>query len=326
VSDANAATGRLAGNLFAGGKIKLDAAAARQAIDLAVGQPLGLEVDQAGRGIIEIVDENMASAARIHAIERGHNLAEATMAAFGGAAPLHACQLACRLKIDQVIIPEGAGVGSARGFLSAPIANEMVRTQHMALHEFDPLRANQIIEELSAKALELVRSADTDAPVTHSHYASMRYVGQGYEIDVRLPAMPLDASGGEALMAAFEAQYRRLYGNTVPNVPVEVITWRTRVSTQRNISRATDVTTSNPVVPPSVQQVFDSAEGQWLDYGVYIRSDLRPGDCFPGPALVLEQQTTTVVTPAFDCDVSAAGHLVLTRKASVENHQRGAAQ
>ncbi len=120
VSDANALAGRLISDRFAGGQIQLDIDAARHAVDEQVSNQLGIELDQAVYGIVEIVDEHMANAARVHAIERGHNLAGATMAAFGGAAPLHACQLANRLGIDAVIVPAGAGVGSALGFCPPP--------------------------------------------------------------------------------------------------------------------------------------------------------------------------------------------------------------
>ncbi len=315
VSDANALAGRLTSDRFAGGQMQLDVDAACDAVTRRVANPLGIELDQAVYGIVEIVDEHMANAARVHAIERGHNLAGATMAAFGGAAPLHACRLANRLGIDTVIVPAGAGVGSALGFLSAPIANEVVRTRHMRLDAFDPQAVNDIVEQLRTQALELVRTAAADASVAETRFASMRYVGQGYEIDVGLPAASVDASGADDLREAFETEYRRLYTRTVPDVAIEIVTWRIRISTLTNSTRTPENPAPLPIQPETIRRVFDNSQGKWLKYGVYNRSEFEPGHAFSGPALVVEDQTTTVVGADFDCSVDAAGHLLLTRRA-----------
>jgi N-methylhydantoinase A len=326
VSDANVLAGRLSSDHFAGGQMELDANAACDAVTDHVANPLGIELDQAVYGIVEIVDEHMANAARVHAIERGHNLAGTTMVAFGGAAPLHACRLANRLGINKIIVPAGAGVGSALGFLSAPIANEVVRTKHMRLDAFDPRAANDIIEQLRAQAMELVRTAATDAPVIESRYASMRYVGQGYEIDVRLPEASLDVSGAEQLREAFETEYRRLYTRTVPDVPIEIITWRIRVSTKTDTPPTLENPNPIPLQSKASRRVFDNSQGEWLKYGVYNRSEIEPGHYFSGPALVIEDQTTTVVNTDFDCLVNSAKHLVLTRREIDESETGGGDQ
>jgi N-methylhydantoinase A len=324
VSDANALAGRLASDHFAGGQMQLDVNAAGDAVTDKIANPLGIELDQAVYGIIEIVDEHMANAARVHAIERGHNLTGATLVAFGGAAPLHACRLANRLGIDAVIIPAGAGVGSALGFLSAPIANEVVRTRHMRLDTFDPQAANNIIEKLRAQALELVKTAAADAPVAETRYASMRYVGQGYEIDVGIQGMVLDESGAEDLREAFETEYRRLYTRIVPGVPIEIVTWRIRISTITDTPNSLENPVPIPIQPKISRRVFDNSEGKWLNYGVYDRLEIVPGHTFSGPALVMEDQTTTVVSTDFDCSVNAAGHLLLSRRENNKPEKGGA--
>ncbi len=169
-----------------------------------------------------------------------------------------------------------------------------------------------------------MRTAAADAPVNETRYASMRYVGQGYEIDVQLPETDLDESGAEQLREAFEAEYRRLYTRTVPDVPIEIVTWRIRVST---ITRSIDAP-KNPV-PLSIQpktshRVFDNSECKWLNYGIYNRAEIDPGHTFSGPALVIEDQTTTVVNADFDCLVNAVGHLLLTRR-GIDKPEKGGA-
>ncbi len=326
VSDANVLAGRLASDHFAGGQMQLDPDAARVAVTDQVAKPLKIELDEAMFGIIEIVDEHMANAARVHAIERGHSLPGATMAAFGGAAPLHACRVANRLGIDSILIPAGAGVGSALGFLSAPIANEVVKTRHMLLDTFDPQVAAEIVCGLRDQALELVRTAAADAPVTQARYASMRYVGQGYEIDVEIPETDSDTPQADALRERFEAEYRRLYTRTVPGVPIEIVTWRVRVGTQAQTPAHLDATTPVALRPGIRRRVFDNCKAEWLDYCVYDRGDLEPGHSLRGPALVVEDQTTTVVGVDFDCAVNSAGHLLLTRRVDPQPMKRGAGQ
>ncbi len=326
VSDANVLAGRLASDHFAGGQMQLDVDAARDAVTNQIAKPLRAELDEAMFGIIEIVDEHMANAARVHAIERGHALSGATMAAFGGAAPLHACRIANRLGIDSIVIPAGAGVGSALGFLSAPIANEVVKTRHMRLDAFDSQAASDIVRELHDQALGLVRTADADAPVVQARYASMRYVGQGYEIDVEIPGAHRDAPRADALRESFEAEYRRLYTRTVPGVPIEIVTWRVRVSTQAQAPAHLDDPDPVAAQPGTRRRVFDNCRAEWLDYRVYDRAGLEPGHRLPGPALVVEDQTTTVVGADFDCAVNGAGHLLLTRRANEQPVKRGTGQ
>src|SRR5262249_28164857 len=151
-----------------------------------IGTRLGLSATLAGYGVAEIVDENMANAARVHSVERGKVIADHTLIAFGGAAPLHAARLAEKLGIARIIVPPNAGVGSAIGFLRAPIAFEVVRSCYMRLSAFEPATANAIIAEMSAEALEVVRAGSGSAPLVESRSAFMRYVGQGHEIVVPL--------------------------------------------------------------------------------------------------------------------------------------------
>ena len=184
VTDADVVLGKVDPATFAGGKIPIYADKAAAALDDVIGGPLGMSTEIAAYGVGEIVDENMANAARVHAVERGVAISKRTLIAFGGAAPLHAARLAEKLAIGRVIVPAGAGVGSAIGFLRAPAAYETVRSRYMRLDRFDAAAVNALLDAMSAEATALARSAAGERPLTEARSAFMRYTGQGHEIAV----------------------------------------------------------------------------------------------------------------------------------------------
>ena len=232
VTDADLILGRIDPARFAAGRMPLDGAKAAAALQADIGSGLGLSATLAGYGVAEIVDENMANAARVHSVERGKVIAEHTLIAFGGAAPLHAARLAEKLGIARIIVPPNAGVGSAVGFLRAPIAFEVVRSRHMRLSAFDPAAANAIIAEMRAEALEVVRAGAGSASLIEPRAAFMRYVGQGHEIVVPLPARDLAAEDAALLREAFQREYVVLFSRTIPDAEVEILTWSLTVSTE----------------------------------------------------------------------------------------------
>ena len=197
MTDANVALGKIDPAYFAGGKIRLDEAGAKSALQDAVGEPLGLKGFWPAAGVTEIVEENMANAARVHAIERGRDIAACTMIAFGGGAPLHACRLAEKVGVDTIIVPTGAGVGSAIGFLRAPIAYEITRSAAMSL-EHSTRKRQRPARRHDADARAVVEPALGKAKATVQVIADCRYVGQGHEIRVCVPARTLDAADGRS--------------------------------------------------------------------------------------------------------------------------------
>jgi N-methylhydantoinase A len=205
VTDANVVLGRIDPERFAGGSIKLDPALSRTAIDTHVGTPLELDTTLAAFGISEVVEENMANAARVHAVERGAELEGRTMIAFGGGAPLHAARLAEKLGIHDVLIPASAGVGSAVGFLRAPIAFEVVRSRFIRFSRFDADSVNAMFAEMAGEATSVVRLGAATAPIEITRSAEMRYAGQGHEILVPLPDRPFSTADLPDLQARFEA-------------------------------------------------------------------------------------------------------------------------
>jgi N-methylhydantoinase A len=341
VTDADVVAGRIAPERFAGGSLRLDPDAARRAIATGVAGPLAdhgdhrdhggpaADLDAAVIGIGEMVAEHMANAARVHAVERGRDLGGGTMVAFGGAAPLHACRLADRLGVDTVIVPPGAGVGSAIGFLHAPLSYEVVRSCYQRLDRFDHDAVNAVLDELRDEARRVVLDAVGDTPqdtgaIVEQVVASMRYRGQGHEIDVAVPVAGDDAgprwfgAGDEArLLDAFDREYRSHYTRTIPGMVAEVLTWRVRVSTVAAAPRPATPVDAHDVAPTATRRVLDPEDG-WTEFAEVARDDLEPGSRLAGPVLVVEDQTTTVVSPRFDVRVDAHGDLVLERRPAGE--------
>ncbi|HZU91486.1 MAG TPA: hydantoinase/oxoprolinase family protein, partial [Stellaceae bacterium] len=202
VTDADLVLGRIDPLSFSGGRMALDRDAAAAALRREIGEPLGLALELAALGVSEIVDENMANAARVHAIESGKDVRDRTLVAFGGAAPLHAARLAEKLGIDRVLIPSHAGVGSAVGFLRAPISYEIVRSHLQRLDAFDAEAANALFAAMRAEAERVVRRGAGTAPLTETRSAFMRYRGQGHEIAVSLPARAYEAADAQVFRAA----------------------------------------------------------------------------------------------------------------------------
>src|SRR5438270_654737 len=199
VTDADVALGMIDPAAFAGGTIALNPDLARAALAAAVGDPLGLSPETAAYAVHEMVCENMASAARVHAVERGEVVSDHTLIAFGGAAPLHAARVAEELGLARVVVPPNAGVGSAVGFLVAPISYELVKSRHMRLDNFDFAGASALLAEMSRDARALVEPGARGAPVTERRLVYMRYVGQGHEITVPLPVRDLTAADTASL-------------------------------------------------------------------------------------------------------------------------------
>ena len=314
VTDADVALGRIDIENFAGSSVALEPDAASRAVARVLG-PLGLDGPLAAFAVSEVVDENMANAARVHAIEWGKEISRRTLIAFGGAAPLHAARLAEKLGLDQVIVPTGAGVGSAIGFLRAPIAYDVVRSRYQRLSDFDIGAVNAALAEMQAEAYAIVEPAAAGAELAEERLAYMRYLGQGHEITVALPARALEAADVAALQAGFDAAYTRLYGRTIPNLDVEVLSWTLTVKTVVAEPNPTTEATPQPAPPPrGTRELFDSATEKTVTAPIYARSDLKPGATVPGPALIVEDQTTTVVSSAFEVGVNSSGYIVLTRR------------
>ena len=315
VTDADIVLGRIDPAGFAGGRIDLRPELSSAAVDRAVGDAMGLGTAESAYGIVEIVDETMSNAARVLAVEEGKVASEQTIIAFGGAAPLHACRIAEKLGIARIVVPVDAGVGSAIGFLRAPVAYEVVRSLNVRLANLDADAVNRLISGMREEARAVVESGAFGASLFERRVAYMRYLGQGHEIAVPVDAAHLAPEDGARLQAAYDREYRRLYKRIIPDAEVEVLSWGLTVSTQEILPEP-DGRSAAPVAacPAEWRTVHDAGTGESARIPLFRRADLAVGSALPGPALIVEEQTTTFVTRGFTAVLAPGGNLVLDRQ------------
>ncbi|QFG37344.1 N-methylhydantoinase A [Paracoccus pantotrophus] len=317
VTDADLVLGKLDPENFAAGTIKLYPANSEAALDRDLGQRLSMPVIEAAWGLAEVVDENMANAARVHAVENGEDLSEYTMIAFGGAAPLHAGRLCEKLGIARCLIPQGAGVGSAIGFLRAPFSFEATRSSFMKIDDFDVAAVKALFADMEQEAISFVRGCDGSADILTEYKAYMRYSGQGWEIPVVLTPEQAAAPDAQTLLGLFEAEYGKLFGRPVEGLQVEIVVW--------SVNAFTPPAPVHPVVPPAPagpakvsgrRQLFDAALGRMTDAAAVLRDALADGQRVDGPAVVIEEETTLVLPASRSLIAQSDGCLDITINAS----------
>ena len=294
--------------------------AARAALATQIGDPLSLSAEMAAFGIAEMVDETMANAARVHAVERGKVAAEHTLIAFGGAAPLHAARLAEKLSIAKILIPRNAGVGSAVGLLRAPIAYEVVRSRYLRLKDYEAGMVNDIFRELHREAWAVVSAAADEKSIEETRLLYMRYVGQGHEIAVPLPARALARDGVELIQNAFDRVYRAQYERTIPDAEVEILTWALTLSAENpNVRREEALPVfdqEGTATSLGSRDLFDPMQQQPLRVPVFDRASLQPGTVINGPCIVVEKDTSTYVSSVFAGRLDERGTIVLGKERS----------
>ena len=319
VTDANLQLGRLHPDNFGAKDITLSPTNAAQAISNAVGEPLGMDDHTAAVGIAEVVDENMTNAARVHAVENGKDLAGFSMIAFGGGAPLHASRLMDKLGLEELFVPTGAGVGSAIGFLRAPFAYEAVRSHYTRIDDFDFDAVNSVLAELTSEAEVFVREGainddDDDPELTIERQVSMRYKGQGWEIPVKLPDGKFDEFAASGLGATFTKAYEEFFGRAILDLAIETVSWSVRIASvvpQPDLVELTGA--ENYVEHATTRPIFDPVAGKMADSAIVERSNLIPGNAVSGPAVIVEDQTTTVLGSHHTAVMQPDGTLLVTR-------------
>ncbi|MBN8873426.1 MAG: hydantoinase/oxoprolinase family protein [Rhodospirillales bacterium] len=316
VTDANLTLGRYDPARFAGGSIALDVDAAHGALVADVGSKLALTAEMAALAVVEMVDENMSNAARVHAIESGKTYEGRTLIAFGGGGPVHGCRVAEKVGIGRVLVPSGAGVGSAIGFLRAPVGYEVVRSLYQRFSSFDVDAVNGLLDAMRLEAMAAVEQGSFGAPVTETRTAYMRYVGQGHEIPVPLPARTLTADDVALIRARYDEEYARFYDRPVPGSDVEIMSYAVVVTTVPEPVESLPVVgegVAPAVHPVRSQRVRDTVSGEVSDWAIYDRTTLPVGARFAGPAIVAEDETSTLVGPGWSAVVNGFGYLELTR-------------
>jgi N-methylhydantoinase A len=270
----------------------------------------------AALGIVEIVDENMANAARVHAIESGKTFEGRTLIAFGGGGPVHATRLAEKVGIDRVIVPSGAGVGSAIGFLRAPFGYNVVRSFYQRLGRLDLAAVNAMFAEMVEEAERVVAQGNPGAPVAQVRLAYMRYVGQGHEIPVPLPLRRLQADDVATIRTAYECEYAKFYDRLVPGAEIEVLSYEVTVSTLVPAGpKAVANGGGSGAEPARRRRVRDPATGTVAEWTVHDRNALAVGKPIAGPAIIAEDETSTLVAPRWTAELDASGYIHLTREA-----------
>ena len=257
-----------------------------------------MNAEQVAWGIHQIVNENMANAARAHLGERGKDPRRLPMYAFGGAGPVHGYRVAEILRLPALISPFGAGVGSTFGLLSAPLAFDFVRSAYSRFDQLDWTFANGLLHEMADEGRKVLEGSGLPAKeIVYRRTADMRFVGQGHEVSVGLPDGELSAQHFRRIEETFEETYRALYGRKGPDVPLEVINWRVVASGPRpewNLKLPRDAADRSDARKGSRLAYFPEREG-YVDTVIYDRYALKPGMEFAGPAIVEERESTLII-------------------------------
>jgi N-methylhydantoinase A len=315
VTDADLVLGKLDPNNFAGGSIQLHADSSADALVNVLGKTLDMDAQTAAFGLAEVVDENMANAARVHAVENGEDLSEYTMIAFGGAAPLHAGRLCEKLGVDRLLVPTGAGVGSAIGFLRAPFSFEANRSVYMKLSDFKPDVIKSLLTELQDEATGFVRSCDATSDIISEFKVYMRYTGQGWEIPISLSAEQAMLPDADTFLKLFEADYSALFGRTVDGMDVEITVWSVNATTPpEQVAQIALASDTGAATVAGQRALFDPALATVSDAQVVLRNDMKTGQTVQGPAVVTEDETTIIVPSSRQVTAQPDGTIDMTTK------------
>ena len=323
VTDADLVLGYLDADYFLGGSMRLDVAAARAGIERDIAIPLGISVVDAAWGIHEMVTRQMSEAARMITIGNGHDPRRFVLIPFGGAGPVHGARLARMLGCPRVLFPRDAGVGSAIGLLQADPSFDQVRTRMTEITEAALEAINAVFADLERAAQEQL--AGIAMPGTHhiARSCEMRFLGQGYEINVALPPGPYGPGNAEKLRAAFFGAYATAYGDRAfeRTDAVEGVHWKltARLATaDLGFAQVPTSDGSSHRAGKGSRQVYFPETGGFTDCPVFDRAALRAGDVLQGPAIIEERDSTLVLPPRANATVDAQGHVVLDLLAGAE--------
>jgi N-methylhydantoinase A len=316
VTDADLVLGKIDPDNFAGGTIKLNTEQSKLALHNTLGNVLNMDAQTAAYGLCEVVDENMANAARVHAVENGQDLTDYTMIAFGGAAPLHAGRLCEKLGVTRLLVPSGAGVGSAIGFLRAPFSFEANRSVYMRLSYFKPDIIRQLLSELEVEATGFVRSCDADAPILAEYKAYMRYTGQGEELPVLLTKDQAMSPDPKTFKVLFEKDYIDLFGRVVEGMDIEITVWSVNSTTlAETVALAKKLNEFTEAVSMLQRPVFDPILEQFVQASIFQRESLQPGCRVFGPAAIVEDETTIILPSSRQAVCQLDGCIDITEEA-----------
>ena len=316
VSDADLMLGYLDAEHFLGGRMKLDAAASASAVETNLAKPLGISADEAAYGVYAIVNENMASAAKAYMSEKGENPRSCALVAFGGAGPVHACDLAARLGVRTVLIPPRAGVAAAFGMIVAPVTYDAVRSRRMLLSTLTPQLLDDVYQEMKDECMRRLPATIDREEVSYECSVDMRYLGQGYDINTLIDADNGTTPVAAAIQASFERAYSKLYGRVFATQPLEIMSFRLSASASRHVA---DVAGTNPAArgdgKRGARRAFCPALHAWAEFAVHRRDQIEPGVVFSGPAIVEENESTTIIPSGAQARIDEHGSLIISLSA-----------
>lgn len=314
ITDANLLLGRLDAQNFAGGTMLLSENAASAAMAKVIGDPLNLDAETAAFGVCEVVDENMANAGRVHAVESGKDISDYTMITFGGGGPLHAARLCEKMGVSRFLVPAGAGVGSAIGFLRAPFGYEAVRSAFTTLVNFDSKKINQLIDDMTGEAVGFLRQGMPEGEPELECTAFMRYVGQGWEIPVSIPFKQYVSEDAIVIKKLFEKAYTQFFGRPIEGPDVEIVSWSVKASSPLpSVTPVKQIEAVRPAQAIAERLVFDVVQGGFVNTKIYQRENLKSGEQIDGPAIIAERETSTFITSSFTATVQPDGCLLVVK-------------
>lgn len=304
ITDADLVIGKINPDNFAGGKISLSKDLANKAIKKNISEIVKMDNETAALAISEIVDETMSNAARVHTVEQGHETSNRTLIAFGGAAPLHIARVAEKLRVNSVIIPTNASVGSAVGFLKAPVGYEVVKSLRMLLNVFQAEKVNELLKKMRNEAEKIIQNTSGKISFIEERYAFMRYAGQGHEIKVAIDNADLSNYHSAKIKSSFEEQYEKLYSRILPNADIEILTWSLSLSIANEEKTSfKNLKSFNKIKESKLVDFVDYERNEKIKIPYFERSELKPGDIISGQCIISEDQTTVVVSKNFNTKV-----------------------
>ena len=310
ITDADLIIGKINPDNFASGKIKLFRKKSELAIREKISKPLKLNLEMSALGITEMVDETMANAARVHAVEQGQDTENKTLIAFGGAAPLHVSRIAEKLKVKKIIIPTNASVGSAVGFLLAPVGYEVIKSMRFFLRDFKPKIVNDLLSKMNSEAENVINIKNTSKNFNLERFVFMRYFGQGHEIKVKIDNRNFNLKDINYLKKNFEIEYKKLYGRILPHAEVEVLTWA--VSLINKIKKEKKIKPIKSKIykgKSQITKIINVKKSKFINTKIYTRKDLLPGNIIKGACVLVEDQTTIIVSDNFQTKVLSNNYL-----------------
>ena len=298
VTDADLVLGYLDPNFFLGGTMKLDIERSKKAIEEKIAIPLGTTMVEAAFGIHDLINETMASAAKTHIAEKGGNPNMVTVSAFGGAGPVHTYGLAKKIGASKVMVPPLAGVGSALGFFTAPVAFDMSRSHRAVVEEADFKEIEALFSELENESAKILKTDQEGNEIIHQRTLLMRFVGQGAEIDLPLPGKNFSSFSVDEIKTMFHDEYKRLYGRTSEGSPIEFVTFKIRASLPQKPFSISKLKNRSQAIEDCIKgqrQAFSVIQKDYIPFTVYDRSKLFADAKFYGPAIIEERESTIVV-------------------------------